>query len=189
MLSDLQRIAPGFLIAAPSLTDPNFDHTVVLMCAHNEQGAMGLVINRTAPITATEIMRQLEMPADVASPQPALFGGPVSIQNALLLYEVDGQEELGKDELKVGDQLRLSPGKELLERISAGLGPQRYQIFLGHSGWAPGQLEQEIAQGAWLPASLRIDLIFTVPIEDRWEDALHKEGLHPAALGAFTPQN
>ena len=203
MVSELERLAPGFLVAAPSLIDPNFEHTVVLMCAHNEHGAMGLVINREAPITLGEIMRQLEMEMSEEHPRAALFGGPVSLESALLLYqdeaevlldataegglELEGDED--DDEMEVGAGLRLSPGRQLLARIAVGQGPQRVHLFLGHAGWAPGQLEQEIAQGAWLPVSLDLDLIFDTPLDERWQRALELGGLGAAALGGFTPQS
>lgn len=190
MISELERLAPGLLIAAPPLSDPNFHHTVVLICAHNDQGAMGLVINRVAPITTDEVMRQLDMEVHTAASQAVLVGGPVSLQSALLLYQRDeAHSEEADDELVVGDELRLSPGKALLEAIAAGEGPAHYHLFLGHSGWGPGQLEQEIAQGAWLPAPLRLDLIFDVPMEQRWDDALAAEGMSPAAFGILTPKN
>lgn len=198
MVSELERLAPGFLVAAPSMVDPNFDHTVVLMCAHNEHGAMGLVINREAPITLGEIMRQLEMETAGEHSAAALFGGPVSLESALLLYQreealldPDGEErdDDEDDEMSVGEELRLSPGKRLLERIALGLGPRRVRLFLGHSGWAPGQLEREIAQGAWLPVSLDLELIFSVPLEERWERALQLGGFSMAALGFGSQAN
>lgn len=187
MALGLERIAPGFLIAAPSLLDPNFDRTVILMCAHSDQGAMGLVINRQAPITTGEIMRQLELDVVGLQQQSALVGGPVSLQNALLLYQPESEFAEREDDLDIGSELRLSPGHDLLEQIARGEGPARYHLFLGHAGWGPGQLETELGQGAWLPADLRTDLIFDIPIDDRWLDALTVEGLDPAMLGSYTP--
>ena len=89
----------------------------------------------------------------------------------------------------ISDKLRLCPNQELLRQIGRGEGPPRYHIFLGHSGWGPGQLEHEISQGAWIPAALSLELIFATPVEQRWQRALSSEGLHPAQVGAFRPVN
>lgn len=187
MASNLETIAPGFLIAAPMLQDPNFDRTVVLMCVHNEEGAMGLVINRPAPLTMRDIVLQMGMECSADVSQNALVGGPVALDSGLLLYEsVPGEQQ--DDELRVTENLCLCPNRDLLSQIGRGLGPTRYHMFLGHSGWGPGQLEHEISQGAWIPARMRMELIFSVPIEERWDDALRGEGLHPAQLTGFRPQ-
>jgi putative transcriptional regulator len=76
----------------------------------------------------------------------------------------------------------------MLKLIALGRGPTNSLMFLGHSGWGPGQLEQELSQGAWIPAAMRLDLVFDVPVEERWEDSLRAEGLHPGQLGTFRPQ-
>ncbi len=169
------------------LQDPNFDRTVVLMCVHNDEGAMGLVINRAAPLTMRDIVLQMGMECSVEVSQDALVGGPVALDSGLLLYEA-GVDETREDELRVTEELCLCPNRDLLSDIGKGLGPQKYHMFLGHSGWGPGQLEQEISQGAWIPAHMRMELIFSVPLDDRWDDALRGEGLHPGQLGSFRPQ-
>ncbi|MBW2732792.1 MAG: YqgE/AlgH family protein [Deltaproteobacteria bacterium] len=190
MTSDLERIAPGLLIAAPALSDPNFHRTVILLCAHNEQGAMGLVINREAPITTHEVMWQLDMDVRTETSQAVMAGGPVSPQSALLLYQPNQEQgDAHEEELQVGDDLRLSPGRALLEAIAAGKGPARYHLFLGHSGWGPGQLEQEISHGAWLPAALRMNLLFDTPLDRLWDETLVAEGMSPAAFGLLSPKN
>lgn len=188
MTSMMETIAPGFLIAAPTLQDPNFTRTLVLMCVHNDQGAMGLVVNRPSPMSLKEIMDQLGVECVVEVPEAAMFGGPVGLDSGLLLYEVAPHTAMRDDELSVTDDLRLCPNRELLNMIGQGSGPERYMMFLGHSGWGPGQLEWEFSQGAWIPAKMRMELIFTVPVEQRWEEALRGEGLSPAQLGTFRPQ-
>jgi len=188
MALDLEMLAPGFLIASPVLRDPNFDKTVVLMCLHNEEGAMGLVINRPAPFTMAEIMDQLDVEYDVELGQNALVGGPVALDNGLLLYRTRTPDEQREDELKITDELRLCPSKELLQAIGKGQEPEEYHMFLGHAGWGPGQLEQEISQAAWVPAKLRLELIFSTPLEERWDEALSGEGLDMAQMSTFRPQ-
>jgi putative transcriptional regulator len=188
MVSSIEQLAPGFLIAAPTLQDPNFVRTVVLMCLHNEEGAMGLVINRTAPFSMGEIMEQLGVEYTGKLTKQALVGGPVALDNGLLLYRVAPGSSRREDEISVSDELRLCPSRDLLLEIGQGREPKDYHMFLGHAGWGPGQLELEIAQAAWVPATLSMDLIFTVPFEDRWDEALRAEGLNAAQLGTFRPQ-
>jgi len=203
MSGSIDTISSGFLIAAPALRDPNFDHTVVLMCVHNEHGAMGLVINRPAPLDMTELMRQLGLGAtgpgtradgqddeNVHLSRAVMIGGPVGLDNGLLLYRTSaGKAQAHEDEIVVSDELRICPNQEILRDIADSRGPTEYHVFLGHAGWSPGQLEREIAQGAWVPARLDLDIIFETPLEDRWEAALAIEGLHPSMLGAFRPHN
>lgn len=188
MVSALERLAPGFLIAAPSLKDPNFDRTLVLMCVHGDTGAMGLVVNRSTPISVQEIMEQIDVPCAVDLTAKAMMGGPVAMDSGLLLYQCDPDEPDREDEILVTRQLRLCPGKDLLEQIGQGQGPEDFYMFLGHSGWGPGQLEQEISVGAWIPTELNLDLIFSTPVEQRWEEAQRVEGLHPAQMSTFRPQ-
>ena len=189
MVSILQSLAPGLLVAAPSLRDPNFDHTVLLMCVHNAEGAMGLVINRPAPVSLADILRQMEIDVDAKNNKSAMVGGPVAVENGLLLYQADAASETREDELRVSEQLRLCPNQAVLRAISRGRDPTQYHVFLGHSGWGPGQLEGEISQGAWIPTKLRLELIFDTPIEQRWEQALIREGINPSQVGAFRPAN
>jgi putative transcriptional regulator len=191
MTSALDNLAAGFLVASPALKDPNFDHSVVLMCLHNDQGAMGLVINRVAPMSTGELLRQvgIEPDSEHDTGQPVMIGGPVSVEHGILLYRAAADDPVGDEEISIADDLRLCPNQSLLQQIAAGNGPTFFHIFLGHAGWAPGQLEQEISQGAWIPAQLRLDLIFDTPVSERWESALRAEGLTPAALGAFRPQS
>jgi putative transcriptional regulator len=188
MTTTIETIAPGFLIAAPMLKDPNFDRTVVLMCLHNEEGAMGLIINRPAPLTMRDILQQLGLDCVDEGAQNAMVGGPVALDSGLLLYQVTPETERRDDELVITDDLRLCPNREVLLSIGNGRGPRQYHMFLGHAGWGPGQLEAELAQGAWIPAPMRLDLIFSTPMDLRWEDALRGEGLALAQFGSSRPQ-
>ena len=96
---------------------------------------------------------------------------------------------LRRCEIRISDHLRLCPNQELLRSIGLGEGPSRFHIFLGHAGWGAGQLESEISQGAWIPTSLNLELVFNTPVEQRWETSLSSEGLHPGHVGAFRPVN
>lgn len=182
MASMLETLAPGFLVAAPVLKDPNFDRTVVLMCIHNDDGAMGLVINRPSPFSIGDIMDQLGLDKRIEMPQLAMVGGPVALESGLMLYSMPREAAVRDDELVISQDLRLSPNRDLLQKIGRGEGPPQYRMFLGHAGWGPTQLEQEIAKGAWIPISLDLDLLFTIEPENVWEMALRTEGLNPAQI-------
>jgi putative transcriptional regulator len=188
MLSALERIAPGFLIAAPMLKDPNFDRSVVLMCIHSDEGAMGLIINRPSPLTMRDILTQLGLECSTEGSQTAMVGGPVALDSGLLLYQIEQDTERRDDELMVAENLCLCPNRDLLLAIGKGAGPKLYHMFLGHAGWGPGQLETEISQGVWIPAPMQLDLIFNTPAELRWEEALLREGVTPAHYGVSRPQ-
>lgn len=179
----LETLAPGFLIAAPMLQDPNFEKSVVLMCIHNEEGAMGLIINRPAPLTMREILMQLGVACDwegAPSNQPIMVGGPVALESGLLLYQVNSDSDKRDDELCVTDELRICPNRDLLLAIGRGDGPHTFHMFLGHAGWGAGQIEHEISNGVWIPAPMQLDLIFSIPVEERWGEALRREGVPPA---------
>jgi putative transcriptional regulator len=177
------------LIASPSLVDPNFDRTVILLCMHDEQGAMGLVFNRPAPFTLSEIFQQIGIETTEDNTQTIMVGGPVSLENGLVLYEGDPDSELRTDEIRVDETLRVCPNRDLLEAIGKGMGPERYLMFIGHAGWAPGQLEKEIATGAWLPADIDRTLLFDAPFADRWSRTLESAGLGLSRMGAFQSPN
>ncbi|MFH1132840.1 MAG: YqgE/AlgH family protein [Pseudomonadota bacterium] len=182
----VEALAPGFLIAAPMLKDPNFDHAVVLVCLRNEEGAMGLVINRPSPFTITDIFEQIGIEFSLPITKHVMVGGPVEMQSGLLLYEVDSDSGIRAEELPISDTLRLCPDRAVLQEIGKGKGPVRFQMYLGHAGWGPGQLESELAQGVWIPGRVHPELIFSSPSDNCWERALGAEGLDSTMLSSFT---
>ena len=189
MTSALEALAPGFLIAAPSLRDPNFDHALLFMCVHNDDGAMGLVLNRPAPLSVGDVMVQVGIESDVSHPQSVFFGGPVAMERGMLLYDGAGSAETYAETLAIGEDLHLCQDKEIIRAIACGGGPSRFELFLGHAGWAPGQLETEIAQGAWIPTDYSKDLIFETPVGRRWETAIDAAGLTTAGLSTYRPHS
>jgi putative transcriptional regulator len=186
--SSLDTLAPGFLIASPLLRDPNFEKTVVLMCLHNDEGALGLVVNRAAPMDLNQLLAQLDIEGQAADAPTVLYGGPVAQESGLLLYRSEAGVDPREDELRVSDELRLCPNRELLQLIGGGQGPSTFHLFLGHAGWAPGQLESELSQGTWIPAPLNLDLLFDVPLEERWDAALAAVGGSSLQFGGTRPQ-
>ena len=159
-----------FLIAMPALEDPNFHGTVTFICEHNDQGAMGIIINRPLDLTLGEVLSHMNIdPKENAiALRPVYMGGPVQTDRGFVLHNPAGQWD---SMLRINDELAITTSKDILEKIAAGDGPPQTLVALGYAGWGAGQLEQELADNAWLcgPADNRI--IFDTPWEQRWEAA------------------
>jgi len=167
-----------FLVAMPQLTDPNFKRTVVLVCEHGEDGALGLVVNRPTPFTLGQIYEGQGIEGEGGADEPIHYGGPVQPEMGFVLYQ--GQPYEGS--LAVLEDLLLGTSLEILKDIAANRGPHRFLFFLGYAGWAPDQLEGEIARNDWLVVPASVDLLFSVPAEDRWEQAVRSLGIDPGLL-------
>ena len=159
-----------FLIAMPALHDPNFDHTVTYICEHNEEGAMGILINRTMSLTMAEVLQQMniEPSSHFDTAMKIHEGGPVQQEHGFVVHSPVGAWQAS---LQVGEDIALTTSSDILSAIAHGEGPKQYLIALGYAGWGPGQLEQELADNAWLsgPADKRI--LFELPLEERWAAA------------------
>ncbi|HQN96417.1 MAG TPA: YqgE/AlgH family protein [Thermoanaerobaculales bacterium] len=175
-------LAGKLLIAMPGLVDPNFWHAVVLVGVHSsEEGAFGLVINRPLNVELNEILAELGESVDEGQLPQVLAGGPVEPNHGFVVFEGRGQEP---DEavLAVASDIMVSGSTETLAKLARGRLAGRYHLFLGYSGWHPGQLEQEIEDNSWLVAPLDTSIIFEVPIEERWTAALRSIGVEPGTL-------
>lgn len=181
----MSALAPGFLVAAPPLGDPNFDRSVVLLAAHGEEGAFGWVLNGREIMTLSELVVRAEItetPPDV--PGTVRVGGPVSPEQVWLVYpaserfaELDGQFEVAEGVLACAS-------RRLLTLVAEGQVPERMFGLLGYAGWAPEQLENEIGRGSWLPTDLDADLVFSQPREDLWQRAYARVGATPIAFSS-----
>ncbi len=172
-------LAPGLLLAAPSLHDPNFEKTVVLLGRHDDDGALGWVINGREMAPVGDLLRSSNLlPTPVmAAPsaalsRQALVGGPVGSSTGWLLYRRQPQPLPG--EMAVGPELGVTGEVGAFESIARGGGPSDFRLILGCAGWAPGQLEAEIAVGAWLPAPLDASLVMDVAPEAVWNEAYQR---------------
>lgn len=170
-----------FLIAMPGLMDPNFNRTLTCLCEHTPEGALGIVVNRVHPsVRAGEIFGQLKIEA---APQvmdlPIHIGGPVHFDEIFILH---GPPFGWKGCFQIKPDLALSNTKDILEAVSRGEGPEKIIIAVGAAGWGPGQLESEIVQNAWLTGPASNEVIFDVPAEDRWDEAVKKMGIDPNLL-------
>jgi putative transcriptional regulator len=178
------HLAPGFLVAAPGLRDPNFSGSLVLMTGHRKAGAMGFVVNRPAPVSAAEMLASVDAKlgglarASEHGQRPVLVGGPVSPEQVWVLYRrgTGGDDD---DAIRVGRNLVVGSSRPALEAILGKDGPGPVQLFRGYAGWAPMQLEVEISQGSWVPLGFDEDLVTTVPVPDRWSEAVRRLGLDP----------
>ena len=193
-----QSIAPGLLLALPQLRDPNFERSVVLMLEHNEDGAFGLIVNHPTEMRLSELLDGAGIAVDALARDATIWtGGPVLPGDqeplGLILYRPDGSMIPGTAD-EPGDghvttDLALYPLPADLSILDALLSepPDRVRFLLGYSGWGPGQLERELAAGAWLVGEASADLVFNTPCEDMWDAAVRELGIDPAALANLVP--
>ena len=180
-------LAPGFLVAAPPLGDPNFDRSVVLLAAHGPDGAFGWVLNGRAVMTLGDLLVR----ADLLSEPPDLagsvrVGGPVSPDQVWLVYRAEPRFEELDGQLDLGQGVIASASRKVLEAIAEGAVPESLMALVGYAGWAPGQLENEIRAGAWLPTDMDVALVFDVPREKLWQAAYERVGTTPMAFTSRT---
>ncbi len=169
-MQTLPNLTDHLLIAMPSLADPNFSRTVTYICEHNEQGAMGVVINRPLEITLEEMFSHLEI---AASPEVDLarhigYGGPVQPEHGFVLHRPRGAWD---SSLPISDAITITTSRDVLRAIAHNEGPSDYLIVLGYAGWGPGQLEQEMSDNAWLYGPSEPRLLFDLPASARWNAA------------------
>ncbi|MET0385188.1 MAG: YqgE/AlgH family protein [Polyangiales bacterium] len=182
------ELAPGLLVAAPVLSDPNFRRTVVLLVDHRPEGSLGFVINRPAQVRLPGMIDALGLQRpDVRPPDaPVLIGGPVAPDTGWIVFD-STERNFGSEVVRLSDRLAVSASRELLEQTVQGRGPARMMLVLGYAGWAPSQLDGEIAQGSWIPVDLHDDIVLDTPYDDRWASALHSLGIDPARLMVSAP--
>jgi putative transcriptional regulator len=159
-----------FLIAMPSMGDPNFDHTVTFVCEHNDDGALGLVINRPTGMHLGDILAQMELESvdPGAAGIAVLHGGPVQPERGFVIHDPGGN---WGSTLPVSEWAQVTTSRDVLEAMAAGEGPRNALVALGYAGWGAGQLEGEIAANAWLSVPASREIVFQIPFEDRWRAA------------------
>jgi putative transcriptional regulator len=179
------------LIAMPGMADARFERSVIYMCAHSEQGAMGLIINKTTPMMRFgDLISQLDIhggegaaapPAELMN-MPVLFGGPVEQGRGFVLHTSD--YFTADSSLPVAENVALTATIDILRAMARGEGPQRAILALGYSGWAPGQLESEIQRNGWLNCPADEDILFGLDYDERYDAALRKLKIDPAMLSS-----
>ena len=164
------------LIAMPGMPDPNFNSTVTLVCEHNDDGALGIVINRPTNLNLGGLFEQLDLDdsdRQIAS-APVLSGGPVAPERGFVLHSpLDGFES----SVAVSPDVQLTLSRDVLDAMAAGDGPEQSLVALGYAGWEPGQLENEMLENTWLSVPASKEIIFDTPFEKRWESAARSMGI------------
>ena len=170
-----------FLIAMPTLEDPNFHRTVTYMCAHSEEGAMGIVINRPTDLRLADVLGQMSIPVSNATVENTrvLLGGPVSRERGFVLHQPPGDWD---STLQVSGEIGIATSRDILSEIAEGRGPEQSLVVLGYAGWGAGQLEQEVLDNAWLSGPISKQILFEVPFEERWASATRLLGVDPEQL-------
>jgi len=172
------------LIAMPEMSDPRFASTVIYMCAHSEEGGMGLIVNKPQPdVKFAKLLEQMEIPASQAARDvPVHFGGPVDHQRGFVLHSNDYASEIGT--LDVDENYCMTATLQVLEDLARGEGPLKSMMALGYAGWGPGQLEYEIVQNGWLTCAPDDAILFGADNQGKWAAALKLLGVDPLLLSA-----
>ncbi|HEY8428410.1 MAG TPA: YqgE/AlgH family protein [Sandaracinaceae bacterium] len=181
------KLAPGLLVAAPSLRCPFFHHTVVLLVEHDENGALGFVINRPTKTPVVSLLDGLER-KDVAAAldRTVWIGGPVAPDTGWVLFDPTSGDAGGVEAVRLSERLAVSASRAFLERLARGEGPDRYAVLLGYAGWGPEQLDDEIREGSWIAIDADPALVFDLEPADRWSAALASLGIDPACVVGAT---
>jgi putative transcriptional regulator len=170
------KFSNQLLIALPALNDPHFARSVALICQHDEEGAMGVVINRASEYTLGDVLAQMNL--EVRDPalgnQIVLNGGPVHPERGFVLHDGDRQWD---STLAIGNGLALTTSRDILEAMAEGVGPTHVVVALGCAGWGAGQLEFELGENSWLTAPADNELLFALPLEQRWHAAGGRIGI------------
>lgn len=170
-----------FLVAMPSLNDANFHQSVIYICEHNAQSALGIVINKPTNMVLNDIFKQLSITAvdQHMGQQPVFQGGPVQIERGFVIHEPPGKWE---STLILDQQLGVTSSRDVLACMARGQGPEKIFVALGYAGWGAGQLETELANNSWLSMPADSSIIFGTPVERRWQAAAQLIGVDLALL-------
>ena len=164
------------LIAMPGMADPYFSSTVTLICEHNDEGALGIVINRPLQLTLSGLFEQLEVedPDPSAADRPVLMGGPVGPERGFVLHNPGNTYE---NSLTVSAEIHLTFSRDVIDAMATGSGPNNALVALGYAGWEPGQLENEMLSNSWLNVPASSGIVFDTPFNKRWMSAAQTLGI------------
>ncbi|MGF1687749.1 YqgE/AlgH family protein [Photobacterium japonica] len=174
-----------FLVAMPSMQDPNFKGGVVYICEHNDEGAMGIVINLPIDISVGSMLDQIEIEREqpITNPdsleQPVFNGGPVSADRGFVLHNQTGHFS---SSITLTEQVAVTTSKDILSLLGTHEAPDHFLVALGYAGWDAGQLEQELTENTWLTTEADPDVVFSTPIHERWAKAIAQLGINATHL-------
>lgn len=179
------RLENHFLIAMPAMVDPIFGGSVVYICEHNDEGALGVIINKPTDLSADLLFERLDLKLEITAGAqtpgacPIMFGGPVQIERGFVLHTLPGDFS---SMVRVSHEVALTTSKDILEAVSQGESPEKTLIALGCAGWSAGQLEAEIARNGWLTVRADPAIIFDVPVPERFGAAIKLLGFDASML-------
>ncbi|MDN3717233.1 YqgE/AlgH family protein [Vibrio breoganii] len=173
-----------FLVAMPSMQDPYFKRSVIYICEHNENGAMGIMINAPIDITVAGMLKQVELKSEHIQAgdslkQPVHNGGPVAEDRGFILHQPKGSYQ---SSIEMANGLTMTTSKDILSVLGTQEEPEQYLVTLGYSGWEAGQLENELAENSWLTMEADPNIIFATPVQDRWASAVQSLGIDASQL-------
>jgi putative transcriptional regulator len=174
-----------FLIAMPMLTDPYFSHAVAYICEHNENGAIGIVINQPLDLSLADVLKQMDinMIDPTIGKLPVLCGGPVHPERGFVLHSPGGS---WRSSLDMSSEICVTTSRDILQAIAQNQGPEKMIISLGYANWTAGQLEQEVVNNFWLTCPADPEILFKLPFGERWAAALHSLGIDITKLSSDT---
>lgn len=181
-MSNTPSLAGQLLLAMPNIGDPRFHRAVIFICAHDANGAMGLMLTEAVPgMTLATLCQQLGLAQSVdgSLDYPVMSGGPVESGRGFVLHSTDFQQ---KETVVVNDQFAVTATIDALQLIAGRQGPEKLFFALGYAGWQPGQIEQELADNAWLNMPADPRLVFDIPSSEKWDAVLHQMGVNPSNL-------
>jgi putative transcriptional regulator len=181
VLTNQYDLTGKLLIAMPFLPDPRFSHTVIYICGHDEQGAMGLIVNKGLPtVTFEELLEQMDVDVSLIKSQvPIHYGGPVEVGRGFVLHSTDYATE---STVAIDNGFAMTATLDILRSMAINEGPRQSLLALGYVGWGAGQLEHEIQENGWLTIDANAELIFGSDLENKWRLALATLGIDPASL-------
>ncbi len=176
-----------FLIAMPALADSFFYQAVVYLCEHDEQGAMGLIVNKPTEVSVQALLThlQIENPSPCVETMPVYFGGPVQRGQGMVLHD---SRQPWKTAMALSDTLFLTTSTDILDKLGTDEGPEHAIVTLGYAGWSAGQLEQEIAENSWLTVKADERILFDTPANERWQKAAQLLGVDIRLMSDITGQ-
>ncbi|WP_229502812.1 YqgE/AlgH family protein [Pseudoduganella guangdongensis] len=186
MTAPALNLADHFLIAMPSMQDPIFGGTVVYVCEHNENGVLGVVINKPTDMTMEVLFDRIDLEVSSAAErhlesEPIMFGGPVQDDRGFVLHTPGARYS---SSLTVTNDVAFTTSIDVLEAVARGQGPERMMVSIGYAGWSPGQLEDELARNGWLTVAADPRIVFDTPIEERYNAAMKLLGFDPLMLNS-----
>lgn len=183
-MSDFLSLKNQMLIAMPSIQDADFGKSLTIICEHNEDGAMGIVINHPLELCTTDLLEHMDIPCEKSDNiNPVLAGGPVQTDRGFVIHRA---EKIWKSSIELNDNISITTSADILHAMGRQeISPEAF-VALGYAGWGPGQLEKEILANSWLTIPLQADLLFNTDVNTRWHAAANKLGFDIAQLSSFS---